>query len=105
MPGGCAGLTKLLSRVEPSPQRRPSREEIDMVDHWSEFTRFGIGLFALLSPFTALPYVLSVSSRFGSRAVLTMAGAATATMILVLSTMHLVGEAVLITLGTSLPSF
>ncbi len=76
-----------------------------MVDHWLEFTRFGIGLFALLSPFTALPYVLSVSSRFGSRAVLTMAGAATATMILVLSTMHLVGEAVLITLGTSLPSF
>ena len=72
---------------------------------WPEYTRFGIGLFALINPFTALPYVLTVSSNFGSKAVLTMAVAATATMMAVLLTMNFIGEAVLVTLGTSLPSF
>lgn len=77
----------------------------DMADHWSEFTRFGIGLFALLNPFTKLPYVLAASSGSGGRAVPAMAAAATATATLVLLGMHLAGEAVLVALGTSLPSF
>jgi multiple antibiotic resistance protein len=76
-----------------------------MADHWSEYTRFGVGLFALLDPFTLLPYVLAVSSRSGERAVLAMAAAATATATLVLLVMHFAGEAVLAMLGTSLPSF
>jgi multiple antibiotic resistance protein len=76
-----------------------------MTDHWTELTRFGIGLFALLNPFTALPYVLGVASGAGSRAILTMAAASTATMICVLLAMHILGETVLVTLGTSLPSF
>ena len=76
-----------------------------MADHWSEFTRFGIGLFALLDPFTALPYVLAVASGSGEKTVLAMAAAATATAMFVLLVMHFAGEAVLATLGTSLPSF
>jgi len=76
-----------------------------MADHWSEFTRFGIGLFALLDPFTLLPYVLAVSAGFGEKAVLAMAAAATATTTVVLVVMHLAGGAILATLGTSLPSF
>ena len=76
-----------------------------MADHWSEFTRFGIGLFALLDPFTALPYVLAVASGSGEKTVLAMAAAATATAMFMLLVMHFASEAVLATLGTSLPSF
>lgn len=76
-----------------------------MTDMWTDLTRFGIGLFALLNPFTTLPYVMGVAAGGGSRAILTMAAAATATMIAVLLAMHVAGEAVLVTLGTSLPSF
>ena len=76
-----------------------------MEDQWSDHTRFGIGLFALLDPFVVLPYVLGVSAAHGGWAVRTMAFAATATIAFVLLTMHVAGEAVLTTLGTSLPSF
>ncbi len=76
-----------------------------MTDTMTDLTRFGIGLFALLNPFTTLPYVLGVAGGAGSRGILTMAAAATATMIAVLLAMHFLGEALLVTLGTSLPSF
>jgi multiple antibiotic resistance protein len=76
-----------------------------MTDTWADLTHFAIGLFALLNPFTTLPYVMGVASPGGGRAILTMALSATATMIAVLLAMHIAGEAVLIALGTSLPSF
>jgi multiple antibiotic resistance protein len=76
-----------------------------MTDTWGDLTRFGIGLFALLNPFTKLPYVLGIASGAGKGAVLTMAGSATAAAIGMLLFMHVLGEPVLVALGTSLPSF
>jgi len=76
-----------------------------MDDRLADLTQFGIGLFALLNPFVTLPYVLAVSSAGGSRAILTLAAASTATALAVLLGMHLVGEMVLVGLGTSLASF
>lgn len=76
-----------------------------MTDTWGELTRFSISLFALINPFTALPYVLVVGAAVGTRGIWTLAAASTVTMIFVLLGVHIVGEAALITLGTSLPSF
>jgi multiple antibiotic resistance protein len=76
-----------------------------MTDAWTDLTRFGIGLFALLNPFTKLPLVLGVAAGAGTRGVLTIALSATVTMISVLLAMHFMGEAALHTLGTTLPSF
>lgn len=76
-----------------------------MTDAWNTLTQFGIGLFALLNPFACIPFVLSAASGAGARGVLLLSASATATMLLVLITMHFVGEVLLVTLGTSLPSF
>lgn len=73
--------------------------------HWSDYTRFGIALFALLNPITKIPYALSASAGGGSRAVTTMALSCTVTMTVVLLVMHVSGEAILLALGTSLASF
>lgn len=72
---------------------------------WSDYTRFGITLFALINPFTKIPYCVSVAAGGGSRAILAMAATSTATMIGLLMVMHLAGEAILSALGTSLASF
>jgi multiple antibiotic resistance protein len=73
--------------------------------HWSDYTRFGIALFALISPILAIPYTLSVSAGGGPRAVNLVAMSATATMTVTLLVMHFLGESILLTLGTSLASF
>lgn len=73
--------------------------------HWSDYTRFAIALFALLNPITKIPYTLSAAAGGGTRAVMTMALSCTATMMAILLLMHLVGEGILLTLGTSLASF
>lgn len=72
---------------------------------WSDYTRFGITLFALINPFTKIPYCVSVAAEGGARAILAMAASSTATMISLLMLMHFAGEAILSSLGTSLPSF
>jgi len=73
--------------------------------HWSDYTRFGIALFALISPIRAIPYTLSVSAGGGPRAVTLMALSCTVTMTVTLLVMHFLGEAILLTLGTSLAGF
>lgn len=73
--------------------------------HWSDYTRFGIALFALISPVLAIPYTLSVSAGGGPRAVTLIALSATVTMTVTLLVMHFLGEVILLTLGTSLASF
>jgi multiple antibiotic resistance protein len=73
--------------------------------HWSDYTRFGIALFALLNPITKIPYALSAAAGGGTRAVITMALSCTVTMMAILLLMHFVGESILLTLGTSLASF
>lgn len=72
--------------------------------HWSDFMNFGIALFALLNPFTKIPFILT-SSHKNTKAVLIFAVGSTATVILVLVGAHFIGVAALKVLGTTLPSF
>lgn len=72
---------------------------------WTDYTRFSITLFALINPFTKIPFTLSSAGNSGARAILVMAASSTITMIVLLTTMHWAGEKILLVLGTSLPSF
>lgn len=63
-----------------------------------------VSLFALLNPFTKIPYVL-VNANKNEKAVLIFTVVSTLTIILVLSFSHFIGVAALQVLGTSLPSF
>ena len=76
-----------------------------MTDTWADLTRFAIGLFALMNPFASLPYAFFAAGSQGKRGVLVLAASSTATMIFILLAMHIMGEAVLKMLGTSLASF
>ena len=76
-----------------------------MTDTWADLARFAIGLFALLNPFASLPYAFFAAGNQGKRGVLILAATSTATMIFILLAMHIMGEAVLTALGTSLASF
>jgi multiple antibiotic resistance protein len=76
-----------------------------MTDPWNQLTQFAISLFALLNPFAAIPYVLGAAAGAGARGVLALAASATATMLVVLLSMHFVGEVLLVSLGTTLASF
>jgi len=75
-----------------------------MTGHWSDYTNFAISLFALLNPFTKIPFVLASAGKNG-KAVQVFALASTATVIVVLVISHFIGVAALQVLGTSLPSF
>ena len=72
--------------------------------HWSEYTSFAIAIFALINPFTKIPFII-VSSQNNQRAVLNIAFASTFTIIAVLFVAHYIGTAFLQVLGTTLPSF
>ncbi len=72
--------------------------------HWSEYTSFAIAIFALINPFTKIPFII-VSSKNNQRAVLDIAFASTFTIIAVLFVAHYIGTAFLQVLGTTLPSF
>lgn len=72
--------------------------------HWSDYTSFAIALFALINPFTKIPFIIA-SSRNNERAVMNMALASTITIICVLFVAHFIGVAALQVLGTTLPSF
>ena len=72
--------------------------------HWSDYTNFAISLFALLNPFTKIPFVLASAGR-NAKAVQILAIASTASIIVVLAFSHFIGVAALQVLGTSLPSF
>lgn len=75
-----------------------------MSGHWSDYTNFAISLFALLNPFTKIPFVLASAGK-NAKAVQILALASTATIVVVLVFSHFVGVAALQVLGTSLPSF
>ena len=77
---------------------------VNMSGHWSDYTNFAISLFALLNPFTKIPYVLANANKNQS-AVRIFAIGSTATIIAVLAVSHFIGVAALQVLGTSLPSF
>lgn len=75
------------------------------MDNWADYTRFSITLFALINPFTKIPYTLSCAGKFGAKAILVMAASSTVTMISLLFIMNWAGEKILTVLGTSLASF
>lgn len=75
-----------------------------MTAHWSDYTNFAIALFALLNPFTKIPFVLASAGK-DARAVRVLALGSTVTIIAVLTMSHFIGVAALQVLGTSLPSF
>jgi len=72
---------------------------------WTDYTRFGLALFALINPFTKIPYCLSVSNNGDLRSLMIVAMTSTISMISLLLLMHFAGEVILATLGTSLASF
>lgn len=75
-----------------------------MAGQWADYTNFAVSLFALMDPFSVIPYVLANAGKNG-KAVRIFAVASTLTVIFVLSIAHFVGVAALQVLGTSLPSF
>lgn len=71
---------------------------------WTEYTRFGIGLFALLFPFTKVPLLISLIGDKKNH-VQAAALAAGLTVTGALLAAQYFGEVVLTSLGTSLASF
>ena len=72
---------------------------------WTDYTRFGITLFALINPFTKIPYCLSVCGPGNTKALHRLALSSTVSMIVLLLLMHFAGEIILLSLGTTLASF
>lgn len=75
-----------------------------MSGQWSDYTNFGISLFALINPFATIPFVLSNSHK-SAKVVRILAITSSAAIIALLTISHFIGVAALQVLGTSLPSF
>src|SRR5258708_17236906 len=67
-----------------------------------EYARFVISLFAILSPFAAIPLFLTLTNGFDTQQKSRTAAAASATVAAVLIVSGLAGEPILVALGTSL---
>ena len=72
---------------------------------WTDYTRFGITLFALINPFTKIPYCLSVCGKGDTKSLAAIAVSSTVSMTALLLLMHFAGEVILVSLGTTLASF
>jgi multiple antibiotic resistance protein len=72
---------------------------------WSEYTRFFIALFVILDPFAAIPMFLVLTKTFGSAERRRVTTICAFTVLAVLVAAALLGERMLLTLGTSLASF
>lgn len=70
-----------------------------------EYTRFALALFAILTPFAALPIFLTLTEGRGRDERARVARAAVLTVFLVLAVAALTGELVLELLGTTLDAF
>ena len=70
-----------------------------------EYARFVISLFAILSPFAAIPLFLTLTDGFDTQQKSRTAAAASATVAAVLIVSGLAGEPILVALGTSLDAF
>jgi multiple antibiotic resistance protein len=70
-----------------------------------EYARFVISLFAILSPFAAIPLFLTLTNGFDTQQKSRTAAAASATVAAVLIVSGFAGEPILIALGTSLDAF
>src|SRR3546814_6834417 len=71
----------------------------------SEYTRFLVALFAILTPFAAIPIFLTLTEGQSLRARSATARAAVVTVFSVLAVSALAGDLILRLVGTSLDSF
>jgi multiple antibiotic resistance protein len=72
---------------------------------WTEYSRFLIGLFAILTPFAAMPIFINLTHAMAPHDRSRVLRAAVATVLVVLVVAALAGEVLLRLLGTSLASF
>jgi multiple antibiotic resistance protein len=77
----------------------------DVMAPWTEYTRFAIALFAILTPFAAIPIYLGLTEGRSDAYRARTANMASLTVLLVLVFTAFAGEVVLRLLGTSLDSF
>jgi multiple antibiotic resistance protein len=72
---------------------------------WFEYSRFTISLFAILSPFSALPIFFILTEGSSEAEKLRVVSVATATVAIVLAGAAIVGQVILTVLDTSLAAF
>ncbi|MEM7120193.1 MAG: MarC family protein [Pseudomonadota bacterium] len=75
------------------------------METWSEYTRFTVGLLALVDPFTSIPLFLALTAHLTSNGRIKAALAAAVTVTITLLLFQYTGESVVEALGSSLPSF
>ncbi|MFM2044629.1 MAG: MarC integral rane family protein [Pseudomonadota bacterium] len=75
------------------------------MEPWSEYTRFIIALFAILTPFAAIPIYLSLTEGRSERERASTASSAVVTVAVVMLIAAFLGDLILKVLGTSLDSF
>lgn len=75
------------------------------VEHWTEYSRFLVALFVILDPFAAVPIFLILTKSCAPAERAGIANIAVITVLVVLIAASLIGEALLIGMGTSLASF
>lgn len=75
------------------------------MEAWSEHSRFAISLFALISPLSAIPFFLGLTSHLSRSERRLAACAATITLFVALSAACQFGESMITALGASLASF
>jgi multiple antibiotic resistance protein len=72
---------------------------------WTDYARFAVALFAILTPFAAIPIFLSLTEGLSPRLRARTARLAASTVFCVLVVAAVAGESILRALGTSLDSF
>jgi len=72
---------------------------------WTDYARFAVGLFAILTPFAAIPIFLSLTEGLNPRLRARTARLAALTVLCVLVVGAIAGELILRALGTSLAAF
>jgi multiple antibiotic resistance protein len=72
---------------------------------WTEYSRFVIALFAIMTPFAAIPLFLNLTSGQSEKERARTASTAIATIAILLVTSAVLGETILRLIGTSLDSF
>lgn len=75
------------------------------MQHWAEYSRFVLALFAILTPFAAIPIFLALTEGRSEAERAGIARTAALTVFLVLGAAALSGDLVLRLLGTSLDAF
>lgn len=80
-------------------------EQVEDMEHWTEYTRLFTALFVIVDPFMAVPILLSLTPNLdtGQRARVVTLAAMTVAMVLLLAAFS--GETLLRWMGTSLGSF